>query len=312
VIESGFHCYGASWQGGVVNIHGRGADGEPRSLLVAEGDEIALAADGPRRCIGATPPGIKHRQPCPTAEIIPGGDQCPACQQTSNLLSCMICTGERCANRMRRLDCVQPQNHAVYLASWSPGIVKVGVARWERRYERLAEQGARAALIVGRADGKEARLLESHIKWLGTGRRKRGEDAGSGHRHRRDTQAVDDRLRPAEKLAAWCEPALTAPLEEELHQRLSLLHRRLPSAVWLAEPEPVSLPPLPQLNLRPRLLHADGLRLRGRLVGCYGRILIIEDDLDELVALSPEKLASFTLRPLGADEHAQEQISLAI
>jgi hypothetical protein len=307
------HCLGAHWQAEVVSIFGRDANGATRTLLFATGDEIALAADGPRRCIGAMPPGAEHRQRCPDQAEIEHGEQCERCIQLSQLLPCMICTGERCANPARRKSCIQPANHAVYLAAYAPNMLKVGVARWERRTERLAEQGARAALIIGRADGREARQLESAIKWLGAGRRKRGLDAGSAHRHERDSQAVPDRLSPSERLAAWSSPFDIPSLQEELALRLTALKRRVPSYAWLPEAEPVELPPLPTLAWQPRLLAADDkLRLRGTIVGCYGQTLIVENDLDELVALLPEKLAGLRLRELDLGEQGEEQISLAL
>jgi len=311
-MDDPFLCLGAFWQAGIINLNGRAADGGIVSLLYSEGDEIALAADGPRRCIGATPPGEPHRLPCPTNTTLEKGEQCDTCAGESHLLACMLCTGERCGNPLRRKRCIEPDNHAVYLAAWAPGVVKVGVARWERRLARLSEQGAREALIVGRADGKEARRLEAQIKWLGAGRRKRGEDAGSAHLHRRDSQAVDDRLSPTEKLAAWTAKVAPGQLADEIAHRLSLLRRRIPSAAWLAEPQPVELPVLPALSCQPRLLAAEGLRLRGTVVGCYGQTLVVENDLNELVALVPEKLAALTLRPLADGEQATEQISLAL
>jgi hypothetical protein len=58
--------------------------------------------------------------------------------------------------------------HEVYLAAFAPDMLKVGVSGAGRTPLRVLEQGAPAALIVGRADdGLAARRLEHHLGLLG-------------------------------------------------------------------------------------------------------------------------------------------------
>src|SRR5690606_17361353 len=111
--------------------------------------------------------------------------QCPECFQRAVILPCLRCDGERCRNPARRPSCVRPKNHALYLCAFGPGAIKVGVARWSRRAHRVAEQGAREALIVARDDGQMIRRYERMV-------------ARSG---------IPDRLQPAERLRALAEPA---------------------------------------------------------------------------------------------------------
>jgi hypothetical protein len=59
------------------------------------------------------------------------------------------------------------KNHILYLAYFPNNEVKVGTAVYERRYERLLEQGAVYALLVAKANGKIIRFIEKQIAELG-------------------------------------------------------------------------------------------------------------------------------------------------
>lgn len=291
---SGF-VSGTWWQPGAVAISLR-ENGLEKQLTLTTGDELAFGVSEDRRCIGYRPPQQPAQLPCPDNAIADHGSQCAKCfNSRSAILQCVRCIGERCSNPKRRHDCIQPKNHAVYLASFggSRGIVKVGVARWERRMERVAEQGARAGFIVGQADGLEARRLETQIRRLG----------------------LPDRLAASVRLGLWSESFEQDLLEGTIQSRLGELHRRLISPWWLPESEKLELPPFAVLSPMPQLLDAgaiSGLRLRGTITALAGQTLVVQSDSGEQLAFDLKSLSGYTLRPLEADEHGQEQLTLAL
>lgn len=204
----------------------------------------------------------------------------------------MRCIGERCSNPLRRQSCIQPKNHAVYLAAYAPRTLKVGVARWERRLERVVEQGARAAFIIGQADGLAARRLEWQIKQLG----------------------VPDRLTPRSRLAAWSRSfENTEQLEGDILQAVGEMQRRIASPWWLPDPQRLDLPDFPSFYPTPEYLEsAEQLRLRGKIEAVAGQMLVVRSDTGQLVALSGRALPGYILRPLGDSEHGQQQLTLAV
>src|ERR1035437_9835934 len=159
------HLTGVGWREKKLNFELRTPDDKKSLVAVSVGDEVAIEVTRERSCIGYRAPDSGSLTPCPHGEKSISASQCLDCLTDAHILPCLRCTGERCANPLRRGDCVQPENHAVYLAAFGPGIFKVGVARWERRFERLAEQGARLALIVARDDGQQVRRVESQFRF---------------------------------------------------------------------------------------------------------------------------------------------------
>lgn len=114
-------------------------------------DDIGLVL-GKRGCAGRWEGG--RYVPC-------GSDIAPFCERCGGVLPdpCITCRGE----------CTKPERtctmeHSVYLAVFSPGLVKVGVSRAMRLETRLMEQGADAGLEVARfPDGEAARRREREL-----------------------------------------------------------------------------------------------------------------------------------------------------
>lgn len=282
-------CTGAGWrEDGKLHLELR--DGEQKTTPeLTEGSQLAFEVLGSRTCIGSRPPDSESLIPCPDHVTGIPGNQCPQCFSSTNILSCHLCDGERCKNPARRSACVQPQNHGCYLASFGPGLMKVGVALWERRYQRLMEQGAKAGIIIARDDGQMIRRVESQI-------RRRG--------------GVPDRVQPREKLYALTQAASVDDLRAELKQLAGELRPRI-SGRWLDQFEAIDLPTLPQLDQIPRLLSvSDGMRLRGELAAVCGQTLIIDSDTAEQVALEVTSLVGYELRSLQADEQGAGQLAL--
>lgn len=251
----------------------RAADGrKPQIQLEAK---LALRIVGRRRCIGyRLPTPGAPLEPCPADERDITGSQCEACVARAAILPCLRCRGDRCRNLLIRPSCVQPANHAVYLAAFSPGVYKVGVARWTRQQERLIEQGARAALIVGRADGLLARRMEDHIRMCG----------------------IPDRLDHYSILESLSEPTRSDVLLGELHLQERNLRRRLIDEPWLPTSHAVDLPTPYQLHERPDLLRPQhGFGVAGAIVGVAGQIAFVAREGARIAALPLRDLIGFDI-----------------
>jgi hypothetical protein len=286
------HLTGVGWRESALHFELRG-EGDKALVAVAAGDEVALEVVGKRSCIGYRAPGSGTLTPCPH-DAQGSASQCPSCLTEAAILPCHRCTGERCTNSARRSACVRPRNHAVYLAAFGPDTFKVGVARWDRRFERLAEQGARVALIIAREDGQQARRLESQFKFA----------------------SIPDRLAPTDKLRALAQPATPQALEAALRTAFEQTKIRV-IGQWLREPHVVELPAAPEgvLSSVPRLLKAkdgDGLRLRGHVRAVCGQLLVIDTDMGERVAVEASSLIGYRLRALADEEGGVGQMAMSL
>jgi len=287
-------CTGAGWreQGLTLELRSDNAGGGGARTLhpLRSGAELAFRIDGKRRCIGHRPPQGASLIPCEKEVVGISASQCEECFAKAMILPCLRCDGERCRNPARRADCVQPDNHAVYLASFGHGILKVGVARWERRIERVIEQGARAALIVARDDGQIVRRVEQMIRKSG----------------------IPDRVDANTKLAALTQRGLRPELEAELLDAATSLRRRM-RASWIDDPEIIDLPSPELLSRRPRLIApAAGLAVRAEIRLTVGQLVIADSDADELIAIEASSLAGYRLVPLADGEHGSGQVALAL
>lgn len=283
------HCLSCVWQEtGTVSLRLSGT--EEVELELAAGDRIKLAI-GERCCVGYRPPPRWELLPCPDAASPARGSQCEQCLERSALLACLRCTGERCMSVARRADCISPENHGVYIASFASGIVKVGVARRERITERIGEQGARVAIVLAYADGREARWIENQIARVG----------------------VSDRLSPSEHLAAWTSQANPDELSGELARLAGELRLRLPTVRWADELAMLTLPAIEPFPHRPRYLQRpEGRVLRGEILRVAGRTLLLETAGDELLALDAGSLVGCLLTQPGIGEHSQEQLAIRL
>lgn len=281
-------CTGVGLREDVLNLEVRSDSNKPLWPL-EKGDSLALSLDSSRSCIGSRPPGAKSLIPCPDDIQGISSTQCPECFEKAKILPCLRCTGDRCTNPSRRETCVRPDNHAVYLAAFAPDLIKVGVARWSRRQERLAEQGAIAGIIIARDDGQQVRRVETQIRKTG----------------------IPDRIAPTIKLQALTQKYNQNDLFDILEQaRIHLKHRI--RAEWLDQPEQLDFGLPIVRNQPPRLLSPhEGLTLRGDIEEILGRTLIIGADVGETVALESQTLVGYHLRSLGEEEKAIGQMAFS-
>lgn len=116
-----------------------------------------------RRCVGRFDLATFQESVCPLGVELPADSKetmCPACIEATGFNPSFYYA-----------DFISPQQraynqtpHFVYLAYFSPQHVKAGISSERRGIERLLEQGARAARVVGRfANADEARALEAAL-----------------------------------------------------------------------------------------------------------------------------------------------------
>jgi hypothetical protein len=183
-----FHLVGYTWGSGRLELlwrpwpvgdAGAGtarpaeAAGERLRWAIGRGTTLSLAAarsgmPGERRCIGYHPPEGSPQRPCPKWRALPAGGraQCEECERREGRLEIVASDGSRppTGPRARYLRSA----HEIYLAAFASDVLKVGVSGAGRTPLRVLEQGAPAALLVGRAqDGMAARRLERQLGLLG-------------------------------------------------------------------------------------------------------------------------------------------------
>ena len=116
-----------------------------------------------RYCVGRFDLKTFQTQTCPMKVELIGDSKdtsCPACLEATGFnpsfyFSSNVSPQQRAYNETP---------HFVYMVYFSPNHVKVGISSESRGIERLLEQGARAALILGRFENADkARELESEL-----------------------------------------------------------------------------------------------------------------------------------------------------
>jgi hypothetical protein len=186
-----FHLVGYTWGSGRLELLWRpwpAGDARAYSTLLTRlaeaGDETVrwaiargailslttalLGMPGERRCIGFHPPEGGPPRLCPQWRALPAGGraQCGACERREGRLEVVASDGSRPPTGPRAG--YLRSAHEVYLAAFAPGTLKVGVSGAGRTPLRVLEQGAPAALILGRANnGMAARRLEHQLGLLG-------------------------------------------------------------------------------------------------------------------------------------------------
>jgi len=275
---------GLGWDNS-LRVESRSPSGEKVVAVINPGDDFSISASAERRCVGYRPPGGESLLPCPEAVSDISSHQCPNCFNRAQNLPCLRCVGDYCRNPARRSECVQPENHGLYLAAFAPGLIKVGVAKWHRLNNRLSEQGARQGLIIARDDGQLIRRSEAMVKSLG----------------------LRDRVSPQDKLRAMSVNCSPEELQEELAETLATLQRRMRSK-WI-EPFLAELPDHPPLP-HTRLLEVANLDIHGQVVDTVGQLVIIRDQAGEHLAVDGTSLIGREISELDKEQGANYQMAL--
>ena len=138
-------------------------DAREQHRFAVRGRTFSLRRLPRRRCVGRFDLATYEKSCCPlNVELLPDAKEtmCPACIEATGFNPSFYYA-----------DFVSPQQraynltpHFVYLAYFSPQHVKAGISSETRGIERLLEQGARAARVVGRFScADEARELEAAL-----------------------------------------------------------------------------------------------------------------------------------------------------
>lgn len=102
-------------------------------------------------------------KPCSENAPVTKGRRCHTCAQAMELHPCIICKGSICrADPQSQQTCLTLTSY-VYLASFGPKLLKVGVAHHSRILKRWIEQGANVATRLLETNGRDARRYEALI-----------------------------------------------------------------------------------------------------------------------------------------------------
>jgi len=150
-------------------------DGAFSQMWLEAGSELSFQVNPGRYCVGYTTPSApasvtlfalapwKAVTPCPVNAALAKGHQCASCAQADTVHPCLICDGATCLAEPRRQQRCRDATAYVYLASFGPTRVKVGVAHQSRIPHRWIEQGANLAKRILTGNGMEVRRCEAAI-----------------------------------------------------------------------------------------------------------------------------------------------------
>jgi hypothetical protein len=116
--------------------------------------------DTPLRCVGSLHQG--KYDPCPNNEV--GTKKCEICKRAEEYFPCQFCNGFNC-DRFRNQPIENCEaTHMVYLALFTPSLIKIGVSRLSRGRLRQIEQGSHFTRILAEGlSGISARRMESTL-----------------------------------------------------------------------------------------------------------------------------------------------------
>lgn len=114
-------------------------------LIQPQGDFTLSFDTNVKRCIGWYDLATKQCHRCPgDRQIDDKYEQCPECQQKTGFNPAFYNTTDISQQQTE----LNKKPHILYLAYFSPDVVKVGISYAERKLARLLEQGARNAAIL--------------------------------------------------------------------------------------------------------------------------------------------------------------------
>lgn len=127
--------------------------------------KISLVKESKRICIGSYNLGTKQEEPCKTFQDLTDSRfiRCKECETLTGFNDCVRCNGLSCVTKVEKAIHYCNEDHAVYLAYFPGGVVKVGTSQFQRKEKRILEQGAIAAIFICKCDGKLAREIEYYI-----------------------------------------------------------------------------------------------------------------------------------------------------
>jgi hypothetical protein len=232
-------------------------DREPwtRELYFVRGQTFTLERHEERHCTGRHELASGRSLPCPERVRLhePTREQCGPCFSATGFNPAFY-NAVHVSEQQRRRN---REPHLVYLVSFGPGALKVGMTFAPRRLSRLLEQGARhGAIIAALPDADAARELEAAIV--------------------RDFDVAES-VRSARKRQLLSLPPAPDKARDELSQMVARVAARHPS---LVRPEPVRDLDTYYFGMEPLqgtftdLTETEPLAISGRCVGMIGDVLV--------------------------------------
>ena len=144
-------------------------------MWLEAGNELSFRVNSGRYCVGyattssrTSVPQValepwKAYEPCRVKAPITKGYKCSSCSQADTVLPCLICDGVKCLAEPGRQKSCKDATAYVYMASFGPMLVKVGVAHQSRIPHRWIEQGANLAKRIMMGNGMDVRRFEATI-----------------------------------------------------------------------------------------------------------------------------------------------------
>lgn len=165
MLVHGIAWDGPASDGGSPALRLQSPSGELTASPLAQGVAVGLRVLAGLWCLGHVKvhgPGERSHVPCPSSSIAERGKQCGPCFARDDA---------RLMHDFHRGGSVPPglraylmQPHWLYVATFAGGSTKVGTASGQRKWHRLAEQGAVHASYVAHADdGRVVRVLEDLV-----------------------------------------------------------------------------------------------------------------------------------------------------
>ncbi|WP_159706870.1 DUF2797 domain-containing protein [Arthrobacter sp. 18067] len=157
--------HGVVWDSSSPALRLFSPDAEFTDIALAQGSTLGLRVIPGVWCLGHTKvhgPGDRTHVPCRSGSPAERGKQCGACFARDD--SRLMHDFHRGGSVPTGLRAYLMQPHWLYVATFANGATKVGTASAQRKWNRLAEQGAVHASHVAHAeDGRIVRVLEDLV-----------------------------------------------------------------------------------------------------------------------------------------------------
>ncbi|MFJ6453586.1 DUF2797 domain-containing protein [Paenarthrobacter sp. NPDC091669] len=157
--------HGVVWDSASPALRLFSPDAEFTDIALARGSALGLRVIPGLWCLGHTKvhgPGDRTHVPCRGSSPAERGKQCGACFARDD--SRLMHDFHRGTSVPTGLRAYLMQPHWLYVATFANGATKVGTASAQRKWNRLAEQGAVHASYVAHAeDGRVVRILEDMV-----------------------------------------------------------------------------------------------------------------------------------------------------
>ncbi|TVU65605.1 DUF2797 domain-containing protein [Paenarthrobacter nitroguajacolicus] len=157
--------HGVVWDSSSPALRMFSPDTEFSDIALAQGTALGLRVIPGLWCLGHTKvhgPGNRTHVPCRSGSPAERGKQCGACFARDD--SRLMHDFHRGGSVPTGLRAYLMQPHCLYVATFANGATKIGTASAQRKWNRLAEQGAVHASYVAHAeDGRVVRVLEDLV-----------------------------------------------------------------------------------------------------------------------------------------------------